>query len=69
MDRQPTPQPHIQLSGFGSGIMGFTAKDDDNEPEQEYVPNRAERRAMTKRLKATQRRGQRAYERTLRNQS
>lgn len=52
-----------QFSNYaGSGLMGFGAATED-----EFQPNRAQRRAMAKRLKAQQRKGQRAHERAQRN--
>lgn len=48
----------------GRNLMGFGDPDDDT-PR----PNRAQRRAQEKRLRAAMRRGQRAHERTLRNQA
>jgi len=45
---------------IGSGMMGFTPKDDEDAPPP---PNRAERRAMAQEMKRRKRRGQRAWER------
>lgn len=49
----------------GRDLMGFGSPDDDDAPR----PNRAQRRAQEKRLRAATRRGQRAHERALRNQA
>lgn len=52
-----------QMSNYaGKGLMGFGKPDPD-----EWQPNRAQRRAVAKRLKAQQRKGQRAHERAQRN--
>ena len=42
--------------------MGFTPKGEEPEPG----PNRAQRRAMAKKLRAQQRKGQRAWDKRLR---
>lgn len=51
---------------LGRNLMGFHEKEPEEIP---HTPNRAERRAMAKKLKAKQRRGQRAWERTQKEES